>query len=73
MNVYLVQRIRLREDGAEWVAANQWTEDWAENHPDAAGEGPWFRRDPRVLSRIEEEGYLGLGQEVDEAFIADWF
>ncbi|WP_308915385.1 hypothetical protein [Jannaschia sp. LMIT008] len=70
-NVYLVQRIR--PEGGEWIRANRWTDDWAERHPDAAGPGPWFRRDPRILSEIEDEGYLGLGPEVDEAFIADWF
>jgi hypothetical protein len=71
-NVYLVQKIRLA--GTEdWVRANKWTKDWAANHPEAAGKGPWFRRDPSILAEIEEDGYLGLGAEVDEAFIADWF
>ncbi|MEM9794861.1 MAG: hypothetical protein AAF919_00115 [Pseudomonadota bacterium] len=71
VNVYLVQRIK--PDGGDWIAANQWTKDWAERHPEAAGKGPWFRRDPRVLSEIEAEGYLGIGQEADDAFIEDWF
>jgi hypothetical protein len=70
-NVYLVQRIR--PEGGEWQAATTWTDDWATRNPGAEGPGPWFRRDPRVLEQIEEEGYLGLGAEVDEAFIADWF
>ncbi len=70
-NVYLVQRIR--PEGGEWQAANTWTDDWAARNPGAEGAGPWFRRDPRVLEQIEEEGYLGLGLEADEAFIADWF
>ena len=47
--------------------------DWAAAHPDAKGKGPWFRRDPRVTAEIEAEGYLGLGQETDEAFIEEWF
>lgn len=64
-NIYLVQTIRaLGED--EWVKANQWTKVWAENNPDAAGKGPWFRRDPRVLAEIAREGYFGLGLEQDE-------
>ncbi|MEM7644756.1 MAG: hypothetical protein AAF366_19875 [Pseudomonadota bacterium] len=71
VNVYLVQRIR--PDGGEWQRANTWTDNWAEKNPGREGPGPWFRRDPRVLERIEEEGYLGLGEEVDKAFIADWF
>lgn len=70
-NVYLVQRIR--PEGGEWQKANIWTDDWAAKNPGADGKGPWFRRDPRVLQQIEEEGYLGLGEETDKAFIADWF
>ncbi|SDZ01599.1 hypothetical protein SAMN05444004_10546 [Jannaschia faecimaris] len=70
-NVYLVQRIR--PEGGAWQAANIWTDDWAAKNPDASGKGPWFRRDPRILGEIEKEGYLGLGKEIDEAFIADWF
>ena len=70
VNVYLVQRI-LPEGADEWVRANRWTEEWAEAHPEAAGEGPWFRRDPRIAAEIAEEGWLGLGAEADAAFIAD--
>ena len=73
VNVYLIQRIRAVGD-EEWTRSNQWTKDWAEANPEVAeGKGPWFRRDPRIGERIEEEGYLGLGEEIDEAFIADWF
>lgn len=64
-NIYLVQRI-LPPGTEEWVAANNWTKAWAEAHPEAAGRGPWFRRDPRVLSEIAAEGYFGLGLAVDE-------
>lgn len=64
-NIYLVQTIRPA-GSEEWVKANSWTKIWAENHPEAAGQGPWFRRDPRVLAEIAEEGYFGLGLEEDE-------
>ena len=70
-NIYLVQRIKA--DGADWSAANRWTSEWAAAHPDAAGTGPWFRRDPRVNRGIAERGYLGLGPEVDAGFITEWF
>ena len=70
-NVYLVQRVR--PEGGAWRDADRWTEAWAERNPDVAGEGPWFRRDPRVQAEIAEEGYLGLGAETDAAFIEDWF
>ena len=71
-NVYLVQFIRA-EGAGEWVAANRWTKDWAEANPDVGGEGPWFRRDPRVQAEIEKEGWLGLGLETDESFLDEWF
>lgn len=65
-NIYLVQRIKAA--GAEWTKASQWTKVWAKENPEAKGKGPWFRRDPRIKERIEAEGYLGLGLEVDTAF-----
>ena len=70
-SVYQLQKIR--EEGAEeWVTANKWTKDWAEANPDAAGEGPWFRRDPRVKAEIAAEGWLGLGPEAEVDFLKDW-
>jgi hypothetical protein len=55
------------------VKANQFTRNWARENPDAAGNGPWFRRDPRINADIAANGYLGLGPEVDAAFIEEWF
>ncbi|MEM9870916.1 MAG: hypothetical protein AAF822_06645 [Pseudomonadota bacterium] len=71
-NVYLVQTI-VPPGATETIKANQWTKSWAAEHPEAAGKGPWFRRDPEIKEIIETEGYLGLGLEVDEAFIAENF
>ncbi len=69
-NLYQMQMIRA--DGAtDWVKANQWTKDWAAANPEAVGDGPWFRRDPRILSAIAADGYLGLGLEADREFIAE--
>lgn len=65
-NVYLVQRIKAAE--ADWSKASQFTKVWAAKNPDAKGKGAWYRRDPRINARIEAEGYLGLGLEVDAAF-----
>ncbi|WP_227284983.1 hypothetical protein [Boseongicola sp. H5] len=72
VNIYLLQRIRRLGDET-WVSANRWTDDWAENNPDAAGSGPWFRRDPRVLREIAEEGYFGLGLDRDAEIRAELF
>ena len=70
-NVYLVQTVTTA-DGTT-AKANQWTKEWAKANPDAKGKGPWFRRDPRIKAIIAEEGYLGLGLETDEAYIAENF
>ncbi|MEL6586420.1 MAG: hypothetical protein AAFY65_10225 [Pseudomonadota bacterium] len=75
-NVYLIQR--LKPEGEEWRRANQWTKDWAAENPGAtrpngSEKGPWFRRDARIQAIIDEQGYLGLGPEVDQAFFEEWF
>ncbi|MEM8790131.1 MAG: hypothetical protein AAGE80_00835 [Pseudomonadota bacterium] len=64
--VYQVQLISV--DGGEFTKARGFTEPWKARNPEAAGKGPWFRRDPHILKKIEEEGYLGLGLETD----AEW-
>lgn len=71
-NIYLVQRIR-ETASSEWIKANRWTKVWAEANPDAAGKGPWFRRDPRVNAAIAEQGYTGIGVEVEQPFIKELF
>ncbi|WP_299676511.1 hypothetical protein [uncultured Roseobacter sp.] len=70
-NIYLVQRIKAGE--ADWIKANTWTKKWAEAHPEAAGKGPWFRRDPRIKEVIASEGYLGLGLEADATYAEENF
>ncbi|MEL6793265.1 MAG: hypothetical protein AAFP78_07410 [Pseudomonadota bacterium] len=66
---YMVQLIK--EVGAEeWTKTSRWTKEWAKANPDQKGvKGPWFRKDPRIKVEIEREGYLGLGLEIDKAFI----
>lgn len=69
--IYQIQRIR--EKDGEWARANRWTKEWAKKNPEANGEGPWYRRDPRIMREIEKDGYLGLGPETDKTFIKDWY
>ncbi|WP_102110065.1 hypothetical protein [Oceaniglobus roseus] len=71
-NVYQVQLIR-KPGETDWVKANRWTKVWAETHPDAAGPGPWFRRDPRVNAKIAETGYFGLGLEKDREILKELY
>lgn len=70
--MYLVQRI-LPEGSEEWVATSRWSKAWAERNPGAAGEGPWFRRDPGVKAEIDANGYLGLGAEADVTYAEENF
>ena len=63
--VYMAQFIRLKGE-TTWIKTERWTKAWAERNPEAKGEGPWFRRDPRVKKQLEKSGYFGLGKDVDE-------
>lgn len=69
LQVQTVQRI----DEEAVQKTNLWTKDWAERNPDVGGEGPWFRRDPKVTAEIEANGRLGLGAEADQKFIDENF
>lgn len=67
--VYQVQFIR-RLDEAEPREAANWTKAWEARYPSLrAKEGEWFRKDPRVRGEIQRRGYLGLGQQVDKAYL----
>jgi len=69
----LCQLQTIQASGADRIKANQWTKVWTRNNPEAKGKGPWFRRDPRINGIIATEGYLGLGLDVDQAFIEENF
>ncbi|MFK7745580.1 MAG: hypothetical protein AB8B47_11035 [Roseobacter sp.] len=45
----------------------------AAEHPEAVGQGPWFRRDPRIKEIIANEGYLGLGLKEDATYAEENF
>lgn len=65
--IFMVQLIRLK--GAEkWNKAELWTKAWAKRNPTATGEGPWYKRDPRVAKQIEANGRLGLGHAADKKY-----
>lgn len=67
-NVYQVQMIRNLGD-TEWTTAGGWTAAWEEQYPDAAAmDGRWYRNDPRVVSLLEQDGYLGTGEGHVEAY-----
>jgi len=66
--VYQVQLIRP-VGSEEWVKTDAFVPKWNQRYPEAAGDGPWFRRDPNVKAAIEQNGYFGLGLEADKK----WF
>ena len=65
----------IREVGEpEFAKTSKWTKVWGKKYPEEKKiKGPWFRKDPRVTSRIERDGRLGLGKEADEAFAKENF
>lgn len=70
-NIYLVQQIRAAGSTGDWTPANTWVAAWEARNPEALdGGGPWFRRDPRVLADIAQDGYFGLGLDRDPGIIA---
>lgn len=70
---YQLQKIRLVGE-EKFAKANKWTKVWGVKYPEEKKiKGPWFRKDPRVNSRIEQNGRLGLGKEADEAFAKENF
>lgn len=70
---YLVQKIR-GEGEEKLQPTNRFSKVWIENNQDVLKKpGRWFNKDPRITSRIEKEGRLGLGLEADEAFAKEWF
>lgn len=71
--IYQIQFIRA-QGAADWTAADRWLDAWKARNPSVANaEGEWFRNDPRVRALIERDGWLGLGQETDAAFLKEWF
>ena len=65
---YMLQFIKEKGTN-DWQKANQWTQGWKARNPETAeGKGPWFRRDARVLTQIQSDGYFGLGHEADQKY-----
>jgi len=68
--VYQVQL--LREIGSEdWIKTNAFVPAWKKRYPEAAGKGPWFKRDPNVKAEIAANGYFGLGAEADKVWLEE--
>ncbi|MEM6905857.1 MAG: hypothetical protein AAF568_08185 [Pseudomonadota bacterium] len=67
--VFQVQLISV--EGGEFQKAAGFGKPWQARNPDAAGKGPWFRRDPHINARVARDGWLGLDLETDKAFLIE--
>ena len=57
------------EDGQE---ATQFQNVWAKQYGGTSGNAKnWYKKDPRIKSIIEKDGYLGLGLDKDKAYFAN--
>jgi hypothetical protein len=68
--VFLIQR-----DGSDkWARAERWTRVWQREHKDVSKkDDPWFRHDPAVRGAVAADGWLGLGEAADRAFIEELY
>lgn len=66
----LMQVQTVTAPGKDAAKTDGWLRAWRAANP-GAGQGEWFREDPRIRAHIEREGYLGLGTETDAAFIRE--
>lgn len=64
----------IRESGqTDWAKANKFSKAWAAKFPeDAKKKGPWFRKDSRITTLVERDGWLGLGHPADKEFLEWW-
>lgn len=59
----------VREPGGPWMSTTRFLEVWAEkNDKDLATAKRWYRHDPRVRTTLEQDGLLGLGEDVDRDY-----
>ena len=73
LTIFALQFVREAPAG-KWRRANRFTPQWAAANgvaADSAQAKQWFRNDPRVIERIARDGRLGLGLEVDKAYLAE--
>ncbi len=68
-NVRFFQVQAMREIGGKWIDATLFHDAWANQHGTKPRKAKrWYRKDPRVKTIIERDGYLGLGLEKDAEY-----
>ena len=60
---------KMRPPGGSWQKATLFHNSWAAEHDTKPRKAKrWYRKDPRIQTIIERDGYLGLGSAEDEKF-----
>ena len=68
-NVRFFQVQKMRAVDGKWQKATRFHKHWAEaNDTKPRKAKRWYRKDQRIKTIIERDGYLGLGPEADKAF-----
>lgn len=70
--VFALQFVKEAPNG-KWQRANRFLPKWAKKNGVAADSEiaeQWYEHDPRVKALIEKEGRLGLGLDVDKAYLS---
>ena len=68
-NVRFFQVQKMRKPGGSWSKATLFHKSWAAEYGGKPRKAKrWYRKDPRIKTIIERDGYLGLGLEKDAEF-----
>ncbi len=68
-NVRFFQVQKMRLPGEKWEKATRFHKAWAAEYGGKPKKAKrWYRKDPRIRTIIERDGYLGLGLEQDAEY-----
>ncbi|HMB75777.1 MAG TPA: hypothetical protein VKN76_05225 [Kiloniellaceae bacterium] len=72
LRLFAVQFVKPVGEDGKWRRANRFLTNWAVANgvdPESKAKNGWFKKDPRVVAVIEEQGFLGLGPDADRAYL----
>jgi hypothetical protein len=69
--VHFFQVQKMRTPGGSWQKANLFHKAWAEQNKTKPRKAKrWYRKDKRIKTIIERDGYLGLGAAEDDKYFS---
>ena len=74
LRLFAVQFVKPAGEEGNWSRASKFLDNWAVANgvdPASKAKNAWFKKDPRVVSLIEEKGFLGLGAEADQQYLSE--